>query len=232
MIPVHIAIDFLLLLFAAVWQLPGVEEYSDKTVSVSSSQGLIVEWSGLKLDIHKGSLPDGCKVHIKSSLAGEYEIPEGSGLVSAVYWVRCEPQCTITKPITVEIPHCSATEDVSKLKIVKAACSQKSGSYEFKPVGGRFDAHTSYGVTEMTHSSGYGVVEEESPDPRRKYYYCQPFYRPLSDQNGHVIRTCIIFVWNTEPHITVRHTYTPNVCSHIYFECTHNNTVACQAKVF
>ena len=110
-------------MFAGIWQLPGVEEYSDVTVSVSSSQGQVVEWNGLKLDIHEGSVPEGCKVHIKSSLGGEYEIPEGSGLVSAVYWVRCEPQCTITKPITIEIPHCSATEDVSKLKIVRAACS-------------------------------------------------------------------------------------------------------------
>ena len=197
-------------MFAAVWQLPGVEKYSDTTVSVSSSQGQVIEWSGLKLDIHEGSLPEGCKVHIKSSLAGEYEIPEGSGLVSAVYWVRYEPQCTITKPITVEIQHCSATEDVSTLQIVIAACSQKSGSYEFKPAGGRFDAHTSCGVVEVNQFSGYGVVEEGSPDLIKRKYYCQPFYRPLSHMHGHEICSHelheIIFVFNTEPHKKVRHT--------------------------
>ena len=30
------------------------------------------------------------------------------------------PQCTFTKPITVEIQHCSTKNDLSKLKIVQA----------------------------------------------------------------------------------------------------------------
>ena len=193
-------------MFAAVWKLHGIEECSETSVSVSSSQGQVVDWSGLKLHIHEGSLPEGCKVYIKVSVAGDYEIPENSSLVSAVFWMRCEPQRTFTKPITVEIQHCSMIENISKLKVVRAVCSQKQLPYKFEPLGGRFDARTSYGVIEVNHFSGYGVVEEDSPDSKRKYY-CQPFYRPLSHQHGHEID--IIFVWNTEAHINVRHT--PNV---------------------
>ena len=75
---------------------------------------------------------DQCTIYIKASLAGEYEIPEDSSLVSAIFWLRCEPQCTFTKPITVEIQHCSTKQDLSRLKIVRAFCSQKQLPYKFK----------------------------------------------------------------------------------------------------
>lgn len=191
------------LVFAGVWKLPGVEVCSKKSESVSSSQGQTIELNGFKFEIHEGSLPEGSKVHIQASIAGEYEIPENSSLVSAIYWVRCEPESAITKPITVEIQHCSTREDVSKLKIVGAVSSQEHGSYKFKPfVGGRFDAHTSYGAIEVNDFSGYGVIEEGNSESKR-VYYCQPFYRPLSLQQRHEI--CIIFIWNTEAHIDVRY---------------------------
>ena len=170
-----------------------------------SSQGQLVEWNGLKLHICAGSLPEGidqCTIMIKVSLAGEYEIPENTSLVSAFFWMRCEPQCTFIKPITVEIQHCSSKQDRSKLKIVRALCSQKQLPYKFKPLkGGVFDAGSSYGAIEMTGFSGVGVIEENSTSERM--YYSQLFYRSYhSHQHGHEIH--ITFTWNTEAHINVR----------------------------
>ena len=138
-------------------------------VVIHSSQGQLVEWNGLKLHIHAGSLPEGlqqCTLYIKASLAGDYEIPENTSLVSAIYWLHCEPQCTFTKPISVEIQHCSTKGDLSKLKIVRSFCSQKSLPYKFKPLGGSFDADTFYGVIDMKSFSGVGAVEED-PDSER-----------------------------------------------------------------
>ena len=170
---------------------------------ISSSQGQFVEWNGLKMHIHEGSLPEGidqCTIHIKASLAGEYEIPGNSSLVSAVFWLRCEPQCTFTKPITVEIQHCSTKQDLSRLKIIRAYCNQKQLPYKFKPLGGRFNAEASYGVIEVNSFSGVGVIEE-NPDSERMYY-SQLFYRSFySHQQTHDIH--ITFTWNTEPHINV-----------------------------
>ena len=175
----------------------------ETSVIVHTSQGQLIDWNGLKLHIHMGSLPEGlhqCKIFIKASVAGEYEFPENTSLVSAVFWVHCEPQCTFTKPITVEIQHCSTKQDLSKLKIVRAFCSQKSLPYKFKPLGGSFDADTFYGAIDMKGFSGVGVVEE-NPDSERMYY-SQLFYRSyLSHQQRHEIH--IIFTWNTELHINV-----------------------------
>ena len=67
-----------------MWKLPGIEECGEESVIVHSSHGQLVEWNGLKLHIHEGSLPEGvhqCKIYIKASLAGQYEIPENSHLV-------------------------------------------------------------------------------------------------------------------------------------------------------
>ena len=167
---------------------------------VHNSQGQLVEWNGLKLHIHEGSLPEGihqCTIHIKASIAGEYEMPENSCLASAIFWVRCEPQCTFIKPVTLEIQHCSTKKDISKLKIVRAFCSQKCLPYKFKPLGGRFDADTSYGVIEVNHFSGHGVVEEGSASER--LYYSQLFYRSLQCR----CEAHITFTWNTEAHINV-----------------------------
>ena len=190
-----------------VWKLPGVEECGETSVVISSSQGQLVEWNGLKLHIHTGSLPEGidqCTIYIKASLAGEYKIPENSSLVSAIFWLRCEPQCTFTKPITVEIQHCSTKQDLSRLKIVRAFCSQKQLPYKFKPLGGRFNADTSYGAIEVTSFSGVGVTEEGPVSER--LYYNQLFYcNNRGHQQRHDIH--IIYTWNTEAHINVSHSF-------------------------
>ena len=187
-----------------MWTLPGVEECGEMSVVVHSSQGQLVEWNGLKLHIHAGSLPKDlqqCTIFIKASLAGEYEIPENTSLVSAIYWLRCEPQCTFIKPVTVEIQHCSTQRDLSKLKIVRASCSQKSLPYKLKPLkGGSFNADTFYGVIDMKSFSGAGVVDE-NPNSKRMYY-SQLFYRSYpSHQQSHEFH--ITFVWNDEAHINV-----------------------------
>ena len=189
--------------YTGMWKLPGVEVCGETSVVVHSSQGQLVEWNGLKLHIHANSLPEGlqqCTIFIQVSLAGEYEIPENTGLVSAIFWLRCEPQCTFIKPVTVEIQHCSTQRDLSKLKIVRALCSQKSLPYRFKPLGGTFNADTFYGAIGMKGFSGVGVVDENSNSGRM--YYSQLFYRSyLSHQQSHEIY--ITFVWNDEAHINV-----------------------------
>ena len=190
--------------------MPGVEECDETSVVICSSQGQLIEWNGLKLHIHAGSLPEGlqqCTIYIKTSISGEYQFLENTSLVSAVYWVRCEPQCTFTKPITVEIQHCSTKRNLSRLKIIRAFCSQKELPYYFKPLGGgRFDANTAYGAIEVKGFSGFGVMEE-SPSSERLYYNQLFFCSNLSHQQMYNVEIHIVFTWNTEPHINVRHVH-------------------------
>jgi hypothetical protein len=189
---------------ADVWKLPGVEECAETSVVVHSSQGQLVEWNGLKLHIHAGSLPEGiqqCTIFIKASLAGEYEIPENTSLVSGIFWLRCKPQCTFIKPIMVEIQHCSTKRDLSKLKIVRAYCNQKSLPYKFKPLGGSFNADTFYGAIDMKGFSGIGVVDENLDSKR--LYYNQLIYCSIRSQQRHNVEIHIVFTWNTDAHINV-----------------------------
>ena len=102
---------------------------------------------------------------------------------------------SFTKPITVEIQHCSTKQDLSKLKIVRAFCSQEALPYRFKRLGGNFDTDTFYGALDLKGFSGVGIIEENSDSERM--YYSQLFYRGyLSIHQIH-----IIFTWNTELHI-------------------------------
>ena len=206
---------------AAVWTLPGVEECGDTCVTVQSSQGQLVEWNGLKLHIHAGSLPEGlqqCTIFIKATLAGEYEIPENTSLVSAIYWLRCEPQCIFIKPIMVEIQHCSTKQDLSKLKIVRALCSQKPLPYKFKPLeGGRFDADIFYGAIKVTRFSGLGITEDRSLSKR--LYFNQLFYCD-NEVHQHRRDIHIIYTWNTEAHINVNHAFIQHniiICERFFY---------------
>ena len=184
-----------------MWKVPGVEECDETSVVVYCSQGQLVEWNGLKLHIHAGSLPKGlqqCTISIKASLAGEYEFPENTRLVSGVFWLRCEPQCTFAKPITVEIQHCSTKRNRSQLKILRAFGSHMPLPYKFKPLGDSFDANTL--LYDMKGFSAVCTVEENPVSERM--YYGQLFYRSyLSDPQRHEIH--IPFVWNTELHLNV-----------------------------
>ena len=94
----------------AAWDLRGVEVCREMTVVVNSSKAQQIECKelGLKLIIHKGSLPadvQQCVITTGVSLTGQYEFHRNSHLVSAVFWLRCEPMYKFTKPITVEIQH-------------------------------------------------------------------------------------------------------------------------------
>ena len=187
----------------ATWDLRGVEVCGEMTVVVNSSHAQQIEWKGfgLKLTVHEGSLPvdvQECVITIKASLTGQYEFLESSHLVSAVFWLRCEPVCKFTKPITVEIQHCVRSENVGNLnlKFVRAICSQKQLPYTFKQLRGNFTSHSSYGVIELNSFSGLAITQEWSED---REYCSQLFY--LGKPN--LCRIHFVVTWNLEAHLTV-----------------------------
>ena len=173
------------------------------TAMVNSSHAQRITWEGfgLKIYIEEGSLPPDvkkCIIFIKASLAGQYEFPEHSHLVSAVFWLRCEPMCKFTKPVTVEIQHCARSENVANLnlKFVRAVCSQKQLPYTFKLLRGNFTSHSSYGVIELNSFSGVAITQEGSED---REYCSQLFYfGQLSSCTIHFVIT-----WNLEAYLTV-----------------------------
>ena len=183
------------------WKLRGVEVCGEMTVVVYSSHYQQISWPGYGLSLHipKGCLPAGmeqCTISIKASIGGQYEFPECSHLMSAVFWLHCETVRKFIKPITLQMQHCARASSV-KLKFMKAFCSQKQLPYTFKPlVGGSFSSHSSYGVIELSSFSGVGITQDGSED---KEYCSQLFYlgQPKSCEVHFVV------TWHLEPHLTV-----------------------------
>ena len=101
------------------------------------------EWEeyGFKLHAPKGSLPEGldqCDVKVKVSLSGQFDLPENSELVSAVYWVY-SPHLFL-EPLTMEIQHCAAITtptQCAQLTFICTKCTQKEMPYSFKELDGQ-----------------------------------------------------------------------------------------------
>ena len=186
--------------------LPGVEVGAETTLVVSNLQrSFFWKGYGLKVHIPQGCLPEGvdkCTIKIQASLSGQYEFPENSFLVSGVFWFKCEPQCTFSVPISVEIQHCAKAENTPKLSFVKAYCSQKSLPYSFRAVGGgRFSSSSSFGILELDSFSGAAITQEGSEE---RDYVARLFYlsQSISNHDVHMVVT-----WNTEAHLAVSLNY-------------------------
>ena len=160
---------------------------------------------GLKLHIPEGALPAGleeCKLLIKVGLYGQFEFPQNTSLVSAVYWLDSEPRCKFSWLLTLEIQHCVKPTHTSKLNFVRAKCSQTHLPYKFKVVeGGVFSSESAYGCVQLTHFSLLGVACNEPVFGVRLYHGCLYYLRSTANlRNMHFVIT-----WDEEPHTTVSH---------------------------
>ena len=130
-----------------------------------STEGGLFQWKGygLRLHVPKDSLPPGmgeCRINIRVSLSGQFQLPEGSDLLSPMFWISAP--CKFTKLVTLEIQHCAVTEDeavLSNLSFVFTKCSQRDLPYRFRQlVGGVFTTNSTYGSIQLNHFSGVGVT--------------------------------------------------------------------------
>ena len=116
----------------------------------------------MKLHVPEGSLPVGmgeCKVNIRASLSGQFQLPVDSDLLSPVFWISAP--CKFTKPVTLEIQHCALREEtvLSHLSFVSAKCSQRDLPYRFMQLnGGIFTTDSAYGSIQLIHFSGIGIT--------------------------------------------------------------------------
>ena len=146
--------------------LPGVEVVGQTSVMVTNSEQSF-HWTGygFKLHIPQGSLPSGvdqCLLHFSASTTGQYQFPDNMELVSAVYWVRCDPFCRFQHSLTIELQHCAKMTSSTKLTFVRAICSQKDLPYTFKKLegNGSFTDQSSYGLLQLDHFSGFAIAGE------------------------------------------------------------------------
>ena len=159
--------------------LLGAEVVGEKTLVVTN-EGMNFIWKdhGFRLHIPEDALPTHVSeysIKIKVSLAGQFELPEGYELVSAVYWVASPGK--FTRPVTIEVQHCANAKIPSQLRFVSTSCAQKSLPYKFKVIdGGSFIPGNKYGALSTTHFSGNGIAKEITSGEHSCQYCAQVYF--------------------------------------------------------
>ena len=118
---------------------------------------------------------DQCVLHIYASLAGQYQLPDNVVLVSAVFWVRCDPPCRFTRKFTLEIQHCGIVTASTKFSFVQASSQHHDQSkYSFFKMENPslFTEYSSYGSVELDHFCGVGIGADSSVEKK----YCSNVY--------------------------------------------------------
>lgn len=169
------------------------------------------EWNkfGFKLHFPENALEaNDCCVEVKASFSGQFLFPEGTELISGVYWITCSHK--FVKPVTVEIQHCAAKPEYSSsLTFIYAKCNQEDLPYQFKKLtGGVFSPNSQYGSIKLKHFSGLGVAYHcrslmQGPVSRthQPRSYCLQLY--YSSTNTHCWEFCFTITWNLKLHIQV-----------------------------
>ena len=158
---------------------PGVEVVGEEDLVVTND-AINFQWKshGFKLHVQDNSLPEGipeCSVNIKASLSGQFELPEGCELVSAVYWVATPGK--FTKPVTIEVQHCANFSDPKQLSFVSTSRAKKSIPYKFKVIDeGTFTLGNKYGALSTTHFCGIGVAKKVEPNEYSCQYCAQVYF--------------------------------------------------------
>ena len=160
--------------------LRGVDKIVGEIDFVLTDEAQSYEWrdGGFKLHVPQGAFPAGsapCQINVKASLAGQFEFPENSELVSPIYWISTPKNLLFLRLLTVHIQHCTSVEnkDDSDLSFVVAKCTQPDLPYKFKFLnGGLFIPYSSYGSISVEHFSGLGIVSKK----RKCQSYCARTY--------------------------------------------------------
>ena len=194
----------------------GVDVCGETTLVVTSSTQLF-DWEefGLKLHIRDGTLPPGtneCTIRIKASTSGQYQFPKGFHLVSAVFWLHCEPMCKFAKAITMEMEHCAKLENAKKLTFMRAVCSQETLPYAFKKIGGTFSEVKYWGAIELNGFSLEAIAKEGGNEENQLgqqssqqdiVYSAIMFHTSHQRVKTYVYDIDFVVTWNTKTHITV-----------------------------
>lgn len=151
-----------LLIIILLEHLCDVSVVGDRLFPISGGGPQLLEWEecGFKIHVPEGAMSGPCNIAVMTIVAGQFDFPKGTELVSAVYAISTSKK--LNKPVTVEIQHCVAITNVKqgqRLEFVRADCKQQVLPYHFKPIeGGRFSPRSSYGTISCKHFSLLGIT--------------------------------------------------------------------------
>lgn len=185
-----------------------------ETEILVTNDGGFFEWIGygLRLSILENSLPAGmemCRINIKASLSGLFQLPDDSDLLSPVFWIST-PVRHARSPVTLEIQHC-ASNNKSNLSFISTKFLQKNPPYIFTPLtGGRFTAGNSYGSIQLSHFCGVGITGRN----RAPRSYCAQIYTIKEESN----EWKVVFI--ITQYLDIPQTVCAHDCSSVSITCS------------
>ena len=160
-----------------------------------------LEWPGhgFSLEVPDGALPPGvtASVAVKVILAGQFDLPEDSQLISAIYWISASE--VFLEKVAVNIQHCAiirSEEECLKFRFIIAKCSQKELPYRFRVREGVFNPYTQYATIKLNQFSLLGLT---GPKDATSCYTTLQFYK----QNPSTVDFLFAVVPNIEPLVEV-----------------------------
>ena len=196
--------------------LPGIEVLAETSVMVTNEEKTFVwEGYGLRLYIPQGSLPAGhthCCIKIRVAISGQFQFPDDSRPVSAVYWLSSDLDEEFSQLLTLEIQHCARRSAVSELEVATAAITSHSLPFQFQRLkGGVFSQFSLYGSIQLRHFSLWSIIWNTlmslfvgSPQT----YYCCIYYTEKKS-------------WRCKAHLVI----TQNLDCYIQVSCSGAHTV-------
>ena len=163
------------LLFLCSGSLRGVEVCGETMFEVVGGTAQVFPWTdyGFRLEVPEGALPSGVTavVAVKAIVAGQFQLPKDSELISAVYWVSSSHE--FLEEVTVQIEHCAVIRSVDECpnyKFIIARCNQPHLPYHFKDKEGLFSLQSQLGSIKVKCFSIFGTIRNWFAP--REYNYC------------------------------------------------------------
>ena len=162
-----------------------------------------LEWPGygFYIEVPDEALPPEvtASVAVKIVFAGQFELPEGSQLISAIYWISSNK--SFLKEVTINIQHCAvieSEEQCAEFKFIVAKCSQEVLPYKFKKMGkGLFNIHSQYAAIKVKQFSFFGLT---GPWFTRLSYMSLMFYKPITTNKVNFV---FVVVQENESYVQV-----------------------------
>ena len=200
--------------------LVGVEICGEITFDINLSSLNEYTWKehGFQLMVPEGALPPGvtATVAVRAITGGSFELPEGSELIGAFYWITSTH--TFQKEVTVRLQHCAIIEsdkECEHFKFLIGKCPQPQLPYKFRVVDGSFTPHTHFASVSVSEFSIITVIYNwtfgwltgphpldapaPSPEPKREYMG-QVWYRKQSLTK---YRIAVIITQRVQTHLEV-----------------------------
>ena len=148
------------------YHLYGVHVARETVYLIQGDKPQSLHWEeyGFKAHFHQGatSPTDTCEFTVKTHMSGEFQFPEGTELVSAIYAVAFTH--TLSDTVEIEIQHCVNLMNEEQGKHLSFVSTAKHDQLKFEFVkGGKFYPGKRYASIKGLHCTEIAIVERINP---------------------------------------------------------------------